>query len=187
MNPLPLSGDAGSPTRYDTPTILLHWLTALLVIGLFALAEIWDALPRGTPARKLLQSLHVSSGLLFAAVLVARIVWRLTAGRRLPRASGGIWGLAGSSMHVLLYVLMAAQVVLGFLFRWAQGEAFTFFGLFDVPTLISIDREQRRAIGGLHDTVAWTIIVLAGCHALAGLAHHYWLKDGILRRMLPRR
>lgn len=91
MNPLPLSGDAGSPTRYDTPTILLHWLTALLVIGLFALAEIWDALPRGTPARKLLQSLHVSFGLLFAAVLVARIVWRLTAGRRLPRASGGIW------------------------------------------------------------------------------------------------
>ena len=80
------------------------------MIGLFALAEIWDALPRGTPARKLLQSLHVSFGLLFAAVLVARIVWRLTAGRRLPRASGGIWGLAGSSMHVLLYVLMAAQV-----------------------------------------------------------------------------
>ena len=75
---------------------------------------------------QLLQSLHVSFGLLFAAVLVARIVWRLTAGRRLPRASGGIWGLAGSSMHVLLYVLMAAQVVLGFLFRWAQGEAFTF-------------------------------------------------------------
>lgn len=56
-----------------------------------------------------------------------------------------------------------------------------------MPTLIPIDREQRRAIGGLHDTVAWTIIVLAGCHALAGLAHHYWLKDGILRRMLPRR
>ena len=49
-----------------------------------------------------------------------------------------------------------------------------------MPTLIPIDREQRRAIGGLHDTVAWTIIVLAGCHALAGLAHHYWLKDGIL-------
>ena len=85
-----MSGDAGSPTRYDTPTILLHWLTALLVVGLFALAEIWDALPR-TPARKLLQSLHVSFGLLFAAVLVARIVWRLTAGgvcRGRPAASG---------------------------------------------------------------------------------------------------
>ena len=125
MNPLPLSGDAGSPTRYDTPTILLHWLTALLVIGLFALAEIWDALPRGTPARKLLQSLHVLRPAVCGRAGGAHCL-ALDGGAASARASGGIWGLAGSSMHVLLYVLMAAQVVLGFLFRWAQGEAFTF-------------------------------------------------------------
>lgn len=190
MNTLSPSNDIGaqaSPSRYDRPTILLHWLTALLVVGLFALAEIWGALPRGTPTRKLLQSLHVSFGLLFAAVLAARIVWRLAAGRRLPRAAAGWLGAAGAGMHMLLYGLMAAQVALGFLFRWAQGEPFTFFGWFDVPTLIHIDREQRHVIGRLHDTVAWAIIILAGCHALAGLAHHYWLQDGTLRRMWPRR
>lgn len=173
--------------RYDSTTIVLHWLTAVLVLGLFALAEIWGFLPRGTPTRRLLQSLHISFGLTFAAVLVLRIVWRLTAGRRLPPAASGWMGKAGAGVHGLLYLLMAAQIVLGFLFRWAQGEPFTFFGLFDVPTLIPIAHEQRRYIGGWHDTVAWAIVVLALVHALAGLFHHYFLRDGVLRRMAPRR
>lgn len=176
-----------SPARYDPPTLVLHWLTAGLVIVLFVLAEVWEALPHGTPARKLLQSLHISLGLLFTTVLVARIAWRLAAGRRLPRAESGWRGLAGSGMHVLLYALMITQVVLGFLLRWAQGESFSFFGLFDVPTLIQINHEQTTAIGDLHYKVAWVIVVLAGCHAVAGLAHHYLLRDGVLRRMLPLR
>ncbi|MEN4918811.1 cytochrome b [Achromobacter spanius] len=175
------------PARYDTTTIVLHWLTAALVLGLFALAEIWGVLPRGTPTRRLLQSLHISFGLAFAAVFVLRVVWRLSAGRRLPPAGAGWVRVAGAGVHGLLYLLMAAQIILGFLFRWAQGEPFAFFGLFDVPTLIPIAHEQRRFIGGLHDTVAWSIVVLALVHAAAGLFHHYFLRDGVLRRMLARR
>ncbi|MCY1540750.1 Cytochrome b561 [compost metagenome] len=120
-------------------------------------------------------------------MFVLRAAWRLTAGRRLPPAAAGWLRVASTGMHGLLYALMAAQIVLGFLFRWAQGEPFAFFGLFDVPTLIPIDREQRHFIGGLHNTVAWTIIVLALLHALAGLFHHYFLRDGVLRRMLSGR
>lgn len=183
--PLP----AGHPdaARYDRVTIVFHWLTVLLVVGLFALAEIWSFLPRGTPTRRLLQSLHISFGLTFAAVFVLRAVWRLCKGRRLPPASAGLMRVASTGVHGLLYLLMAVQIALGFLFRWAQGEPFAFFGLFDVPTLIAIDHEQRRFIGGLHDTVAWTIIVVALLHALAALFHHYVLRDGVLRRMLGSR
>ena len=177
---------AGTP-HYDRATIAFHWLTVILVVGLFALAEIWGFLPRGTPTRRLLQSVHISFGLLFAAVFVLRVVWRLSRGRRLPPASGGWLRLAGSGMHGLLYLLLAAQIVLGFLFRWAQGEPFAFFGLFDIPTLVSIDHEQRRFFGGLHNTVAWGIIVLACIHAVAALVHHYVLRDGVLRRMTSSR
>lgn len=173
--------------HYDRATIAFHWLTAVLVVGLFALAETWEFLPRGTPTRKLLQSVHISFGLLFAAVFVLRVIWRLSAGRKLPPAVTGWLRVTSTGMHGLLYLLMAAQIILGFLFRWAQGEPFAFLGLFDVPTLIAIDHEQRRFIGGLHNTVGWSIIVLAFLHALAGLIHHYVLRDGVLRRMLPGR
>ncbi len=184
--PIPSAAPSGH-AHYDRATIAFHWLTAVLVVGLFALAEIWGFLPRGTPTRRLLQHLHISFGLLFAAVFVLRVILRLGAGRRLPAAATGWLRAASTGVHGLLYLLMAVQIVLGFLFRWAQGEPFAFFGLFDVPTLIAIDHEQRRFIGGLHNTVAWCIIVLALLHALAALVHHYFLRDGVLRRMLSSR
>ena len=187
MTTSPLQATDPLRSHYDRMTIALHWATAVLVVGLFALAEIWSFLPRGTPTRRLLQSLHISFGLLFAAVFVLRIIWRSTQGRRLPPAAQGLLGAASTGVHGLLYLLMAAQIVLGFLFRWAQGEPFTFFGLFDVPRLIAIDREQRHFIGDMHELVAWAIIVLALLHALAALFHHYYLRDGVLRRMLRSR
>jgi cytochrome b561 len=30
------------------------------------------------------------------------------------------------------------------------------------------------------------VLILAGLHAAAALFHHYVLRDGVLRRMLPR-
>jgi len=169
--------------HYDRLTIFFHWATVFLVVGLFVLAQIWEFLPKGTPVRRLLQWLHISFGLLFAVVFLLRILWRVSLGRRLPPVASGLMQRAASSVHGVFYLLLAAQIVLGFLFRWAQGESFTFFGLFAVPTLIQIDHEQRQFIGGLHNYVGWAIIVLAVGHACFALFHHYVLRDGVLRRM----
>jgi len=170
-------------SRYDRTTITLHWLTAGLVVTLFLLAEGWGFVPRDI--RKAGQSLHISLGILLAAVLVARLAWRGSAGRRLPPANTGLLHIAAKAAHHLLYLLLAAQVTLGFLFRWAQGEPFAFFGLFDVPPAFASDPDLADTIGGLHNLVAWTLIVLAGLHAAAALFHHHLLRDGVLRRMLP--
>lgn len=170
-------------SRYDRTTITLHWLTAGLVVTLFLLAEGWGFVPRDI--RKAGQSLHISLGILLAAVLVARLAWRGSAGRRLPPANTGLLHLAAKAAHHVLYLLLAAQVTLGFVFRWAQGEPFAFFGLFAVPPAFTPDPDLANRIGGLHNLVAWTIIVLAGLHAAAALIHHYVLRDGVLRRMLP--
>jgi cytochrome b561 len=174
---------AAEPVRYDRVTIALHWLTALLVVSLFAMAETWGFLPRGTPLRRTLQSLHISFGLVLTAVIVLRLVWRAGNGRRLPAVEGSMNQLAAKAAHGALYLLLVAQVSLGFLYRWAQGERFTFFGLFPVPAPFVVEHEQRRFFGGLHYYVGWTIIVLAVLHALAALYHHYGLRDNVLRRM----
>jgi len=173
--------------RYDRVTIALHWTTALLVVVLFALAEIWGFLPRGTPLRRNFQALHISLGILLAAVFVFRAVWRLTQGRRLPAAVTGLQNLASKAANWSLYALLAVQIALGFLFRWAQGESFLFFGLFAIPSPMTPDRPTAHSFGQLHDTIAWVIIVLAALHAAAALLHHYVLRDGLLQRMLPAR
>ncbi|EGQ60685.1 cytochrome b561 family protein, partial [Acidithiobacillus sp. GGI-221] len=67
------------PVRYDRTTIILHWLTVVLVVVLFALAEIWDFLEHGAPLRKEFQSLSYFTGLL-TVVLIIRLGWRTTRG-----------------------------------------------------------------------------------------------------------
>lgn len=185
IQPAAMTAVPTDQSRYDRATILLHWLTAGLVITLFLLAEGWGFASRDI--RKAGQSLHISLGILLTVVLIARLLWRGTQGRRLPPATGGLQHLAAKAAHHALYLLLAAQVVLGFLFRWAQGEPFQFFGLFDVPAAFAPDHDLADTIGGLHYYIAWTIIILAGLHAAAALLHHYALRDGVLRRMLPGR
>lgn len=175
-----------TPTdHYDRLTRLFHWLTAALVIFMFASAHIWENLERGTPLRKGLQSVHISLGIAMAVLIAARIVWRLIGGNHPRPHTPAVVNLAAKVAHGCLYLLLLAQVVLGFLFRWAQGEPFTFFGLFPVSAPLVIDRELRGTLGGLHNNVAWAIILLAGVHAIAALWHHYVMRDGTLRRMLP--
>jgi len=169
--------------RYDRATIVLHWLTAGLVVTLFLLAEGWGFFPRDI--RQAGQSLHVSLGILLAVVLVARLLWRGGPGRRLPPADAGLLGWAARAAHLSLYGLLVAQAALGILFRWAEGEPLQVFGLFTLPAAFAPDRDLARSLIGLHNTVAWVIIALAGLHAAAALVHHYVLKDGVLRRMLP--
>jgi cytochrome b561 len=171
--------------RYDRLTRAFHWLTAALVVFMFASAHIWETLPKGTPLRKGLQSVHISLGIAMAVLIVARIAWRLLGTHRPPTNIHPALNLAARLGHGALYLLLVAQVVLGFAFRWAQGEPFSFFGLFRIPAPFAISHDLRGTLGGLHDNVAWAIILLAGLHAGAALWHHYIVGDSTLRSMLP--
>jgi cytochrome b561 len=177
------AGDAN--VRYDALTMALHWLTALLVLGLWTLAQAWGFLQRGTPTRLELQALHVSLGLGLILVLVLRIARRLGPGRRLPPADTGLPEVAARAMQHLLYVLLLVEVTLGPCFRWATGDPLGFFGLFSIPSPFVFTQQQRGIIGDLHQWVGNAIVVLAALHALAALFHHFWLRDGVLLRMLP--
>lgn len=178
--------------RYDAFALTLHWITAFSVIFLFASAHIWEVLERGTPLRKGLQSLHISCGILLAAVMIVRPLWRIIS-QRSPRyamppvAASRPSRMLAHLVHGMLYLLLLTQVVLGFLFRWAQQEPFRFFGLFDIPQWYAVDPALRHTLAGLHNNVAWALILLAAAHALAALFHHYFLRDNVLRRMLPGR
>ncbi|MFK3705438.1 cytochrome b [Klebsiella sp. NPDC088457] len=178
--------------RYDGLTLTLHWLTAACVIFLFASAHIWEFLERGTALRKGLQAVHISCGIMLAIVMVIRPLWRLLSQLspryRMPAVQGprAVKFLA-HCVHGALYLLLLAQVCLGFLFRWAQQEPFRFFGQFDLADLLYVDPALRHSLGQWHNNVAWALIVLACGHALTALAHHYLLRDNVLRRMLPGR
>lgn len=175
---------ADDRTNYDSVAISLHWATALLVVFQFVSAETWDWVSK--PTRHTMQGLHVSLGILLTAVIVARVIWRLIPGHQRPAIVSGWVEMASKSVHYLLYALLVVQAGLGFAFRWAQGEPFTFFGLFSIPNPLGVmDKASRHTLHGLHEKVGWAIIIIAAGHALAALYHHYALHDRVLGRMLP--
>src|SRR3954452_4177742 len=100
-------------SQYDAVEITLHWATALLVITLYFLAQVWSFIHRGAPSRLEMQSIHVSLGICLAAVLVLRIAWRVGPGRRLPPATSGITEIASECVHYALYLLLIMVVGLG--------------------------------------------------------------------------
>lgn len=169
--------------HHDSTTILLHWLTALLIVTLFALGEIWGFLPRGG-AQSTLKSLHVSLGVLLILAVLARLFWRAACARRLP-TEPGLMGRAAEAMHGVLYVLMIAMIVSGPLKRWTFGHGLNVFWLFTIPPPLALPRTWHAGASLVHFWAGWAIIGLAGLHALAALFHHYALRDGVLRRILP--
>lgn len=176
------AGDDG--TRYDNIAIALHWSVALLVIVQFAMGMTWDWFAK--PTAKAMESVHISLGVLLTALILARILWRLIPGHQRSSLEVGWVRIASKGVHYLLYVLLLAQAALGFGFRWAQGHAVEFFGLFGIPGPYGqLERPVRRLLHESHEWVGWAIIAIAFAHALAALYHHYVLKDGVLARMLP--
>lgn len=175
-----LAGD--DLTRYDAFSIALHWITAILVLAQFLLAHTWGFASK--PVRHGMIVTHMSLGMLLAAVIVVRIIWRVLPGHQMPAASSGPLEIAAKGVHYLLYLLLVSEAVLGFALRWSGNEAMSFFGLPIAPPFAPTTKATHRAIGEAHDIVGWAIIGVAACHAAAALFHHYVLRDNVLRRML---
>ena len=170
-------------THYDRVAQSLHWLTALLVIAQFVLAQTWEDAAR--PTRHTMIVAHMSFGILLAVVVAFRIVWRLIPGHQMPAIVSGWVEIASKAMHYLLYSLLIVQAGLGFALRWGGNEAMNFFGLL-IPSPISpLPKPARHLIGDAHNYIGWAIIILAAAHAAAALYHHFMVKDDVLARMLP--
>jgi cytochrome b561 len=170
-------------TVYDNFAIALHWLTVLLVLSQFALAETWSWFAR--PTRHLMIVTHMSFGIILSAVIVVRIVWRLIPGHQVPAAVSGWTELAAKAVHYLLYAMLAFEAILGFVLRWSGHEAMSFFGLLIAPPFAPFSKPAHHLIGEIHNLNGWAIIILAFGHAAAALYHHYVLRDRVLSRMLP--
>lgn len=167
--------------RYDNRTILLHWLTAGLIVVMWCLPNFINPLfPR--PMRFIPISAHIVLGAALVCIYLARIVWRLTSGTRLPAAETGVMGLAGTFTHYALYALVAATLGIGLTYEAVRGDLI--FQLVQIPSISPGNTTLRRSLAGWHELAANAILILAGLHAAAALYHRFIRKDAVLQRML---
>jgi cytochrome b561 len=122
--------DASSGARkshYDGFSIFLHWSTAILVLTQFGLAHTWGFTSK--PERHVMIVTHMSFGILLTVLLTVRIIWRAMPTNRVLPIESGMMKLAAKAVHSLLYGLLIAEAILGFVLRWSGNEAMSFFGL----------------------------------------------------------
>jgi cytochrome b561 len=117
---------------------------------------------------------------------VLRIVVRL-ATRAPPYRPplGRLNRIAAAAAHGLLYVVMVALPLSGYVHSAAGGHVFNLFGLFPVPNLVLLNQQTDAGAGQAHHFFAWVIAALLSAHVLAALWHGFVRRDGVLERMWP--
>ncbi len=171
--------------RYGLVATLLHWLMGLAIIGMLAVGLYMTGLEL-SPDKLKLYGLHKAIGITLLSAFILRVLWRLVnVIPSLPDAIPAWERWAAHASHFLLYTLMLAMPMTGWLMSSYAGFPVSVFGLFTMPDLVAADKEMAEVMKEVHEWLAYGLIALITVHAGAALKHHFIDKDMILRRMLP--
>ncbi|OEZ99770.1 cytochrome b [Duganella sp. HH101] len=172
--------------RYTKTAMLLHWLTALLIIAAFFLGLTMVDIHGITPTKLKYYSWHKWLGVTVLGVAAIRLLWR--SANRPPPALASIpdWQhKVADGMHYLLYFFIFAVPVSGYLYSYAAGVPVVYLGLFQLPALIEPNAELKPILKTVHYVLTMTMAAAVVAHALAALKHHFVDRDATLKRMLP--
>lgn len=177
--------------RYSHTAIVLHWVLALAILGLFGVGLYMTSLPF-SPARLKLYNWHKWAGITILTLSALRLLWRLT--HRPPALPDPIvnampvwqrWAHHGT--HYALYALFFLVPLIGWAYSSAAGFPIVVFGVLPLPDFVPVDKALAEMIKPFHELSAFALIGLAGLHMAAALKHQWINKDGLLKRMLPGR
>ena len=170
---------------YTRTAIALHWLIAVALAGSFALGLYMHELPL-SPWKLKIYSWHKWAGVTAFLLVLARLAWR-HAHRppALPAAMPPPLRFAAHAGHAVLYVLMIAIPLSGWLMSSAKGFQTVYFGVLPIPDLLEKNKELGDLLQTVHMSLNLLFAVTIVGHVGAALKHHFIDKDDILTRMLP--
>ena len=173
--------------RYTGVAIGLHWLIGLMILISFGVGLYMVDLSL-SPTKLRLYSWHKWAGVTIFTLVFIRCLWRLThTAPALPVDMPRWQRVAAEASHYLLYALMIAIPLSGWLMSSAKGFQTVYFGVLPIPDLLDKNKELGETLALVHKVLNFTMIGIVVVHAAAALKHHFIDKDDILRRMQPGR
>lgn len=176
---------AARPVRYTRIAIGLHWVTVALIIAAWGLGLNMVDLPL-SPQKLKVYSWHKWTGVTIFLLTFSRLAWR--AAHRppaLPHSMPGWQMRAAAASHALLYTLLFAIPLSGWLFSSASGVPVVYLGLVQLPDLVGRDKALAALLKQVHVVLNWTLLAAVCIHVAAALKHQLVDRDGVLARMLP--
>lgn len=191
-------------TRYTKTAIVLHWLIALGIFAMFALGWYMSELPKEAPKqiaydlfdwgiytwqlseeaspRTFYFNLHKSIGVTIFALIIIRILWRITHRPPTLLASYKAWERKlATGTHHLLYLLMVALPLSGLIMAVSSKYGVKWFGIDFIGGLDNTP--LREAFKEVHEVVGVVILLVLILHILGALKHKFIDKDTTMNRM----
>tara|TARA_Y100001960_G_C14199972_1_gene599131 strand:+ start:76 stop:612 length:537 start_codon:yes stop_codon:yes gene_type:complete len=169
--------------NYNAVARLVHWVSAFVVIGMFAVGLWMVDLSYYSEWYRTAPHWHKSIGLLLAGLTLFRLVWKVVTPS--PKLEGSAIEKVGAKLvHLAMYVTLVLLFVSGYLISTEDGRGIDVFNWFNVPGAGALFENQADTAGLIHFYAAWALILMAAAHAFAALKHHFINKDNTLRRML---
>lgn len=173
--------------RYARPARLLHWLVAIGVVVQIGLGWASEWTEEREASFQLIRN-HYQLGVILAALMVMRILWRVTKGGPRPDPAEPLARRrAASAVHIALYSLLLIMPVSGYVIWIWMDAPRDVLGLFEVPRLFippAEDETWRANAWYIHVYGSWALIALVLGHVGAALWHEWVLRDRLIRRRM---
>ena len=169
--------------QYGTTAKVFHWLVVALLALQFPIGWFMPDVHSGPPGRAM--TVHISFGITLLALIVLRFVWRLTHPVAPESSLPALQRVSSEAVHWLLYALVLATTMTGWLFASFRGWSVSYFYLVSLPMLAEKSANGVHVIDGWHQIAEWALLVAIAVHVGAALAHVFIYRDRIMERMLP--
>ena len=171
-------------TTYTKTAITFHWLMALLLAANFALGLTMEEMAL-SPQKLQFVSWHKWAGITLLGLVTLRFLWRAFANRPVLLPMSTWQRRLAKLTHFLMYVLLFAIPISGWVMSSAGGFTVTYLGLFPLPDLVAKDRQLFELLKEVHEVLNFTLLGLVILHVLAVLKHQFIDRDATLARMVP--
>lgn len=180
----------GSWPRYTLAQRAVHWLVAVLAsltlcigltLGYLGFEGARDAF--GLAPTNALYIAHKTIGVLLLVLMIVRVGLRLRFGKpAYAVALARPQEVASEIVHGLLYVLLLAMPVIGWMATAAGGFPINFFH-WVLPPLIGENEALSETLYTWHLGVGLAILALVLVHVAGALYHWLIRRDGVMQRM----
>lgn len=165
--------------KWAVSSRIFHWVSVILLI----LTWVMIYLNKDAQDFTYLQ-LHKAFGLSVLCWTIARVINRFLT-KAPPDVPMPTWQtLSAHLTHLLLYGLLMAMPLAGWLMSMYGNHPVSFFGLFTIPVLVTPNKGTAAFFNNLHTHIIWpTLLAFSAMHIAAALYHQIIKKDHLIARM----
>jgi cytochrome b561 len=173
---------------YSPAAVIMHWLLAVSIFFLFVSSWWMLALPLPSDVftyREFPFQLHKNIGITLVFLLILLLYVRF---KHRPSAEGyeamRPWMRWLAILdHVILYGLILAVCVSGYLSSSYSGWATTFWWVIELPNWGHENEELNIFYSDVHLWTCWALLAVLAVH-ISGALYHAFRNDDVVRRML---